>query len=151
MSGLATVYRRGTTCFIQTSSRTTAGLWRADGPCEVLSADDEGGLGESTLRALGRSREGLRQPLRSEYKGFGDFEYTLKAAGTPTWAAFVKGAHSVTVQKADGSLRLTPMRNMGAKDGFAPMTDRSLSMPAESEPSQVGATLLRLLTLDDAA
>ena len=139
MSKLASVYRRKGVLFVVASHKTEAGFWVGDAKIAVVESGDEGGILTAVAEALALSRNNVPTPPRDA-----DLVGSLLAtAGVSSWNTFAKLAKCVDVHLKDGRLEITPYRNMGGRNGFDPMTDRSVRL-TEGSPDLGKAVLAAL-------
>jgi CDI immunity protein len=110
--------------FIVTSyTQTPPGFWQMNGhfsrvPCDAEATE----LGHAVLEALDASN---RITLRDVDASSNSFAPVLAELGLRNFAQYMKGAVSVSVKLGDDDiLRITPMRNGGAREGFVYITDK---------------------------
>ncbi|WP_342249409.1 hypothetical protein [Sphingomonas sp. OTU376] len=77
--------------------------------------------------ALAKSAVVVGHPQQSEWKGF--FKPFQDAAGVRSHAAFMKAAQRVSIRVVDNQIKITPQRNLGSKEGFAPISDAAVFFP----------------------
>jgi hypothetical protein len=138
MMRAATVYRRGNALYLNSSSRTTAGLWIATAPfLRVESGSALTARGEAALAALNASQEGVPHPTNwSELVA-----PLLELAGVRSWATFMKGAACLNLEVEGESLKIIPNRNLGPKEGFESIPESAVELPFPSSPGQIGVAL----------
>ena len=137
----ATLYLRSARFLIHCSSQTTNGVWVLTRPCIALDggvSDSE--VGAAALSALQASRRGVPHPRQDQWRGL--FEPMLELAGVKSWKAFVTGAACLDLALEGETVTLTPMRNLGAANGFEP--DASRSTTAKAEPEALGRAVRAL-------
>lgn len=130
------VFERKGKLLVQTSSRTSLGVWVLDGDVAVLAAGvppDE--IGSTVLRALARSSV-VPHPTSWDHLTTG----LLSAAGVRSWRTFSKGTRSVSVE-LDNEVVVTPSRNLGAVDGFEPLSNLAIRLSADAPVEQLGRTV----------
>ncbi|WHU05013.1 hypothetical protein [Sphingomonas sp. NIBR02145] len=135
------IYERSGTVYVVTSHQTQAGFWVDDEGVEVLPGAQPVDVGNAVEAALARSREGVPTPPPSA-----DLSAPLlAAAGVASWNTFAKVAKYVGVRQNGDAIKVTPYRNLGGKDGFDPMQDKAISLPAGD--TGLAATLVRALEI----
>jgi len=132
----ATAYKREDRIFLHASSRTTAGVWILTAPVLAPDRDDRAHLGSAVLHALEGSQEGIEHP--TSWKGI--IDPVLQLAGVKSWDAFAKSARCVEIKFGTNRVSFLPTKNLGAKDGFEPLSAQIKS--SSSEPEALGAALL---------
>jgi hypothetical protein len=120
--------------FVSTYSRTVPGFWVLDGcPVRLPGTASPGELGTVVRAALDRSRHA--DSARA----------LLDMAGVKDYGTYMKGTRSVDVYAdhvEDGeSVEVTPQRNEGPREGFAPMTDHTARFTYDS-PGQIGVEVI---------
>ena len=131
-------YRRGEWLFVSSSSETTAGVWISAEPCvrlPVTCSDEE--LGEAVGKALDGSRTGVPHP--TNWNTLPD--PLLNAAGLRSWSRFSRGAVSVDVREVDGKLTLTPLKNLGPREGFVAADVGDLFVSLSAGSAEIGCQL----------
>jgi hypothetical protein len=108
------------------------GLWIGDGPVVVIGEADRSQLGETVLKALARSRDGIPHPASWE----GSFDPVLNVAGVKSWNLFVKSTKCVEIEFSTNRVSFVPTRNYGAKDGFKHLDARLDCPPTNGELTQ---------------
>ena len=135
------IYQRAGTVYVVASHLTEAGFWVDDEDVVTLIAPKPADVGSATEAALGRSREGVPTPPPSA-----DLSVPLLvAAGVESWNAFAKSAKYVGVRQNGDTIKVTPYRNLGGKDGFDPMQDKAKSL--SSENPELAAVVVRALEM----
>lgn len=138
------VYLRSGSFYIGPLSETTAGAWIPVEPCmrlRVSCTDAE--LGEAVVAALPWSRKQVPHP--TDWKNLPD--PLLDAAKLRSWATFSKGALSVDVQESDGQLTLTPLKNLGPREGFVGADAGELVVSTREGATEIGRELRRAFAL----
>lgn len=106
------------------SHQTQAGFWVDDDEVMTLVAPQPVDVGSAVQAALARSREGAPTPPPSA-----DLSTPLLAAAcVATWNAFAKSAKYVGVRQNGDTIKVTPYKNLGGKDGFDPIPDKATSL-----------------------
>lgn len=119
------IYERADTVYVVTSHQTQAGFWVDDEDVEVLSSPQPVDIIDAVRAALARSCEGVSTPSPSA-----DLSApVLAAAGVASWNTFAKMAKYVGVRQNGDTVKVTPYKNLGGKDGFDPMQDKVTSLP----------------------
>jgi hypothetical protein len=135
---LAKLYLRTKDLLINAQSQTTTGAWILSSPVTRLGADcPNDALGAAVRAAIQGSRAGVPHP--KVFKGLSDPLYEL--AKVKDWLTFVKGAKCVSVREDAGTITLTPMRNLGAKEGFQEEPPSALSVADSATPDALGEAL----------
>lgn len=142
MTALVNVDLREGEYIISTYSRVSRGPWVLDGtPTRVPygAAADE--VGAQVHTALGKSREGL-EPLTRDSK---PAQPLLDLLGLPNYSSYLKGTKSVEVYAeatdAGQNIEVTPQRNEGPREGFAPIEEEVRGFTYES-PAQLGSEVI---------
>lgn len=111
MIGSVSIYLRRGTFWVCVNSTTVDGFLVGDGFEAVEDSASDVALGEAVLRARGAAREGVPNPPRT---GPSPFLAVLQAAGTKSWAQFVKGTRVVEVEFEADCVNVVPLRRDGA-------------------------------------
>jgi hypothetical protein len=138
---MATVYLRRGRIFVHASSRTTEGVWISSEPYETLAitcSDEE--LGAIAKVALENSRGGVPHPR--DWKTL--LEKFLQQAGVKSWSTFVKGATCADIKDNGEHITVTPMKNLGPKEGFLAEESKKVIVERNSN-SAVGAVVRGVL------
>jgi len=144
---LVNLYGLGDALVVETNDRTVAGYHvSSDRVSRLSAAVPDGVLGERILDALSRAREGVPAsrpdvPARQRTKAL------VKAAGRRSYAAVIRDAVLVHVERDGERLRFTPTRNggpTGPDRGFH-RSHEELSSPIE--PDEIGRTARAALAL----
>ena len=134
----ATAYKRKEKIYFHSSSRTTAGVWIITGP--FLSIEDcaqPSDKGDCVKEVLKSSKEGITHP-----KSWGNlFEPILDIAGVKSWAVFVKSAMSCFIELENDELRFIPNRNLGPREGYKPIRERTLITSYNTPIENIGNML----------
>lgn len=139
MSKLATIYRRKGVLFVTASHKTEAGFWVADRETSVVGPSNMVDIEKIIVESLARSQSGVPTPTPdADLVGS-----LLLAAGVSSWGTFSRLAQCVDVRLEDGRLQITPYRNLGGRDGFAPITDKAVEI-SEGSPDLGKAVLSAL-------
>jgi hypothetical protein len=64
-----------------------------------------------------------------------------------SWSAFVKGSLMCSVEIEGGSLHIDPWENRGAREGFDPLPDQRITLPASSPVEMLGQAVLDALKI----
>ena len=126
-------------------TQTPPGFWKMNGHFARVPTDaDVEDLGRTVLDALDASN---RIRLREVDGSDNSFAPVLAALGLKTYAQYMRGATSVSVDIGDDDiLRITPMRNGGAREGFVDMTAEVSVLLDRSEES-LGSAVERAMDL----
>jgi hypothetical protein len=112
-SSAASLYVRKGKCYVTAMNRSIDGFWFESEPVFVEDGVDLARLSLCIRQALEASRTEVPAPRRdalvSRLPGL---------AGVKSFGAFMKGAVSVDVSSDGDRIKLTPMRNGGARRGF---------------------------------
>lgn len=131
MERFCSVYQRRGKIYVQAQSRTTTGLLLVDGDVHVVDEDiPEGVLGETIVRSLGESRQ-IPHPKTTK----GLLDPLLKAMGVRSWRSLIQGCWKADVAAGE-VIEVESSRNLGAREGFAPI------LPARQLPASVSAAEL---------
>jgi hypothetical protein len=142
----AVAYRANGTVVIAPVVRTPSGLGLEVEPEGLGGKPDEDNIARALAHALAKSDRVVAHPAQAEGNGF--FQPFLKATGTRSHKAFMADARRVSVRLVDDQLKLTPQRNLGAKNGFEAIPDEAELVPV-NDWSTAAVTLLRLLSASD--
>jgi hypothetical protein len=126
MRKLVGIYERKGVIYVSPYHQTDAGFWVGDEKNIVVEERDTAVLAGAILESLSESKQGVPTPPR-------DFDSSLtllKAAGVASFSTFAKSAKSVSVELIEDVIEITPDRNEGVKNGFVPMTDKVIKLPA---------------------
>lgn len=132
----ATAYLRKNKVFVHPDARTTDGVWIFWPPVLMQDAADGVELDAKILEALANSRQGVPHP--ADWTGLAD--PLLQAAGVKSWNTFAQSAKCVEIETAGNRIAFLPTRNGGVRDGFEPLSDKTVS--SASEPGELGRSLL---------
>lgn len=130
----ASVFRRQGKTIIHSASRTVSGVVQCHEPFLVLGPDATSAVLGSGLRdCLDASREGVEN--RDSLPGL------LAAVGVKSWGTLVRGARSVEVVDDGTAIRLVPMKNKGAREGFTFLRNEEVRAPRNGTPEQIGIAI----------
>lgn len=133
VTGLVSVYGRPEAYFLDSSSRTTAGLWLQDGQPEKLDRTAaSAALGAAILRILDRSRLEIAHPSQDEWseQRRAMLDPLVKLARMRSWREFVRDVTLVSVEKEDEDLFVTLQhRDSKRLDVFHPGERTHLASP----------------------
>lgn len=59
----------------------------------------------------------------------------------------MRKAQCLSLEAAEGRLKLIPNRNLGTTEGFEPMLSKAIDIPLTSSPDQAGTALAEALAL----
>ena len=142
----ATAYKRSDGWYFHAFSRTTAGIAMGAGPRIKLSNNavrDE--LGNAVLTALEGSTTGVPHPMPKESAK--SFQPMLDLACVKNWAAFSRGAANVDITLKDERLEFEPWRNAGAREGFVPIPNAQIVLPANASADEIGEALQKAMAI----
>lgn len=129
------VYARGNEFFVVGQARTVPGFWISWPPFTKVPQDAPE-LGALVLAVLDATAYNVPAPnFRTEPSPLTPV-YGL--AGVKSWRAFVKGAELVGIELADEQLSLTPMMNMGSREGFGYPEPERIVRTSEADPVAIG-------------
>lgn len=139
MMKAVSVVRRRAEFIVMSYTQAPAGFWQMNGHFSRVPVDVEAkGLGSTVLEELEASNQ---IALRDVGRSANPFAPVLAALGLKSFAQYMKGAVSVDIAIGeDGGLRVTPMRNEGARGGFVEITEDS-SILADSSAEALGAAV----------
>jgi hypothetical protein len=138
----AVAYRTNGTVVIGSAVRTTMGVALEVEPAVLGASPTEESTARALSHALAQSDRVVPHPAQQQWKGL--FQPFLEATGVQNLKAFMAGAQQVSIDASAGQLRLTPMRNLGSKEGFEELLDQAVLLPSD-DWSSAAATLLRML------
>ncbi|WP_404480480.1 hypothetical protein [Novosphingobium sp. BL-52-GroH] len=95
-------------------------------PIRVNEPTDNVAIRNGLIKALEGSQRIVPHPSQDQWTGF--FKPFHDAAGVRSFKAFMKNARCIYIDAADDHIRLTPLRNLGARGGFEEMADAAISM-----------------------
>jgi hypothetical protein len=129
-------------------SETVNGVGIASPPFEVLTVGSSPeALGTAVVAALGESRTEVAHP--TDFPAIARPLY--EAAGVKSWSTFVKGSSMCTVEVDGSTLRIEPWENQGAREGFEPILENRLALPASSSIESLGLAVLDALKIAERA
>lgn len=134
----AAAYLRRNKVIICPVSDTTDGVGVICEPIFDLDANNVLGLGEAVLEALALSQDGIQHPGPTEWSKL--LEPVLKAAKVGSWSTFVRSAKDVIVRFETNRIVYVPTRNLGPRNGFAPLPEKERS--SAPTVAEAGAALL---------
>ena len=111
--------------YLDSSSRTTAGVWISNGSPIVCDQNVTEDLGRQILHAAAESFEGVAHPKKWQ----GIFEPMLRIAGFKSYIEF------------DDAWTFTPLANLGPGKGFEPVMSKAIRL-STSEPTVLAKSLL---------
>jgi len=131
---LATVYKRKGAYYVHSDSQTTDGVWIAVRPFLRISVEEGAAALVSAMKdALRSSRTNIEHPTNWD-----SIEYPIpELAGVKSWATFMRNACCLSVKADGGKLLLIPNRNMGPKEGFKALPEKTLDMPLDCPEGQL--------------
>lgn len=136
------VYARRGDFLVNAKARTIPGFWIAWPPFTRVPRDSPE-LGAVVLAALDATEYDVAAPnFRTEPLPITPM---LSVAGVRSWRKFVQGTELVAVDLADGQLSLTPMVNMGSKEGFGYPEPERIVRTTTVDPGAVGQLIKDLL------
>lgn len=145
---LVNLYGLSDALIIETNDRTAAGYHvGTERVCRLSAAAPDDELGSRVLDALKDAREGV-PALRSKVPAGQRTRALVEAAGRRSYAAVIRDAVLVHVEREGERLRFTPTRNggpTGPDRGFHRLDGEALS--SSSEPSTMGRTARAALHL----
>jgi hypothetical protein len=135
---LASVERRESEYVVTSYTQTPPGFRQMNGHFSRVPEGAVSELGQRLLAALDASN---RITLTDVDASADSFAPALDALGLKSYAQYMKGAISVSLEiDNDDVLRITPMRNGGAAEGFVEINERSRPLEDRSADS-VGAAV----------
>ena len=137
----AKAYRRSGKWYFHAENKTTDGVWIASPPF-LHSDGDSFHLGSCAKCALAHSAEGVVHP--TEWKHI--FTPMLDLAGVKSWNIFARGAELVGIEMEGHTIKLTPHRNLGPKEGFDPVADLAIRLRTDASHEDLGNAVLALVT-----
>ena len=122
-----------------------SGLWIATPfVIQVDAADPFQAKGKAALQALQTSRQNIPVPADSRNL----VGPLIEKADVSSWSIFIRHAKSVGLQIEGDRLTLTPSSKMPSQRSVLEgIGDRSLMLPADATPEQIGVALEHALTL----
>ncbi len=145
MKRYACVYCRKGDLFFRSLSQTTVGVLIGSDLISVLNeTNSSADKGNAALKALCGFVQGIPHPTswRSD-----DDDPLHAAAGVRTWATFVRGAAFVGIELENDTLTFNPSLNKGAKDGFKPLSGKSVQLRGDASAEEIGMALDRAFSL----
>jgi hypothetical protein len=136
----AIAYQRGETIIFHASSKTTAGVLILTEPVLSCALSNSLGLTQCVVKTLAGSSDGIPHP--KVWKGL--FDPVLRFAGVKSWGTFVKSTKAVRIEQSGDVVSFIPTENLGSKEGFMPMKQRTLVVQASSD---LGETLLQAFAI----
>jgi hypothetical protein len=136
----ATTYKRKGKIFFHSSSKTTAGVWIATGPfLSIEDSEQSSKKGNYIKEVLKSSEEGITHPNSWENL----FEPILNLAGVKSWSTFAKSAISCSIELENDELQFIPNRNLGPREGYEPIHERTLIVSFDTSIEKIGYMLDR--------
>lgn len=131
---LVNVDRRNSEFIVTSYTQTPPGFWQMNGHFSRIRPEGESNaLGQAILDALDASNT---VPLRDVDASDETFAPVLQALGLKRYTQYMKDVASVSVEIGnDGVLKVTPMRNAGAREGFVEIVDRARALSDRSAGS----------------
>ena len=127
-SAAVSLYVRNGTCYVTAMDRSADGFWFESETVFVENGVDFVVLSSCIQLALAASKTDAPTPRR------GQLGSRLPGlAGVKSFGAFMKGAVSVDISSDGGEIKLTPMRNGGARNGFEFKTGESIIVDSADE------------------
>ncbi|MEU8261968.1 hypothetical protein AB0C02_15260 [Micromonospora sp. NPDC048999] len=124
------------------SSRTTDGMWIANGVFEILDGPaDAPTLGAAVRRMLDASRGGVPTP---DFQGPSQFAPILDALGLRSFNGYARGTRHVHVEQDTGAVTVIPTRNGGAREGFVGLAEHAVRLTDPGD-AELGEALLAAL------
>ena len=123
--------------YLDSSSKTTAGVWISNGSPMACDQNDIEVLGRLISLAMIESREGVSHPTKWKTV----FEPMLRLAGVKSFSVFVKAAKCVEIVFDHDEWIFTPTINRGSDQGFEPVMNKAVRI-THSEPTILAQTLL---------
>jgi hypothetical protein len=147
MTKLASVERRKGEFIVTSYTQTPPGFWQMNGHFSRVPSDaDARDLGQALLDALDASNQ---IPLRDIDASNDSFAPVLEELGLKNYAQYMKGAVSVSLEvDNDDVLKITPMRNGGAREGFIEIADEARVLVDRSAGSLGSAVELAMAQAD---
>jgi hypothetical protein len=133
-------YKRAGQWLFSSASKTVAGVWIASPPF-LSTSGSSAEIGTCAIEVLNASVEGTPHPTKWD----GLFSPVLELAGVKTWRAFVKGTLLVGIEMEEDGITFTPHRNDGPKEGFLPLRDKEIALPAAASPAEIGEAIQRVV------
>jgi hypothetical protein len=118
---VATAYRTADRFVFHASCRTKDGVWILCNPVFSVAEQDATKLGDAVLRALDDSVDAIPHPDSWEEV----FDSLFRVAGVRSWAAFSKSVKCVEIGASGNRVSFAPTKNLGAKQGFVPISART--------------------------
>jgi len=143
MKRTAVVYLSNEALIIAPVIRTTSGVGLEVDPILVNDLTDSEAIRNSLIQALEGSQRIVPHPSQDQWNGF--FKPFHDAADVRSFKAFMKNAKSIYIDAAEDYIRLTPLRNLGARGGFEEMADAAITMAA-GDMDSAASTIQKLLT-----
>lgn len=139
----AAVYSRQGSFILHPEHETTAGVVIGGEPYTSLLSDqcDETELGQAVRRSIAASMAGVPHP--TDWQRI--LEPLLRAANVTSWATFVKGTRLVSIQSTGGAITLVPASNLGARNGFESLQEKSVVVDPDASLRELGAKVRRQL------
>lgn len=142
MTGSAVIYSSHGAVVVGSIVRTTAGVGLECDPVRLEDGAAPDQIATVIRRALAGPSRVIAHPAAREWKGL--FEPFQRAAGVRSYKAFVTGAVRIEIEAVNGDLAITPNLNLGARDGFERLAEKTVVVPA-GDTAAVASTLLGLL------
>ncbi|MBL8546320.1 MAG: hypothetical protein JNL81_07635 [Hyphomonadaceae bacterium] len=129
MKKAASIHLRRGKFYVDTESRTKAGIWVGVGAVQIVDEGNDIALAEALRSALEASQHGIPTPPPDD-----DLTISiLEAAGVKTWRAFVRDATCVDAKLSDGRVTLTPYRKVDRAGNYVPIPEKAQTIRLASE------------------
>ena len=134
----AAAYKRENKIYLDSESRTTAGVWIGTGPVIVLEESEPSSRKGNCLReVLRHSEEGVPHPTSWGHLA----KPLLNLAGVTSWSNFAKSAVCCSVQLEGDQLQLVPSKNSGPRGGLRTNQDRKMVISFNASDEELGLLL----------
>lgn len=144
MEPAAVVYFTNNTIIVAAMARTATGLSLETEPQPLGRHAKVANLAEALARSLARSTMPIDEPAEDAWRRrFIPFQ---DAARVKNFRTFMRQARRVDLDRMGDTVRLTPTRNLGEKNGFEAIEDAAVIVPAAAL-DDVARAVLRLLDL----
>ena len=140
---IASAYRFSDRLVLHSEARTPAGFYIACEPYLTLAQDTvEEEVGRAVQSALANFRAEIPQPTNFK-QGKADF---IRGVGTKSHKKLQEGSIHCGIRERDGKIEFEPSHNGGTSGdtkGFQPISGAKVSLPANSDPAEIGTALLK--------
>lgn len=136
----ASIYLKDGVIRIISKAKTLEGAIMEEKPVFFLQETDPfEAIGQKTLEALSLFGKVIPYPKNQEAWKARQLEW-CKSMKIKSWRTFAKGTKSLDIEMDNNNIIITPLKNMGSKEGFDWLENKS--RPAPTDPEKLGRAIL---------